>query len=100
MSDEDPHPAQKANPEPAASLADAADRAAEQVRPSSAPSMLPIVGVGASAGGLQAFEKFFSHVSPQSGLAFVVIQHLGPRHTSILRELIARRTQMPVLDAQ
>src|SRR5262245_42746535 len=99
MSGEDPHPAKKGT-EPAAPMADAADRAAGEVRPPSAPSMLPIVGVAASAGGLQAFEKFFSHVPVQSGRAFVVIQHLAPRHTSILRDLIARATQMPVLDAQ
>src|SRR5262245_30177463 len=99
MSGEDPHPAKKGT-EPAAPMADAADRAAGEVRPPSARSMLTIVGIGASAGGLQAFEKFFSHVSVQSGLAFVVIQHLAARHTSILRDLIARATQMPVLDAQ
>jgi two-component system CheB/CheR fusion protein len=100
MSGEDPHSAPKANSEPAASMADATDRAAEEIRPPTALGMLPIVGIGASAGGLQAFEKFFSHVPAQSGMAFVVIQHLAPRHTSILRDLIARSTQMPVLDAQ
>src|SRR5262249_54142341 len=100
MSGAGPHRPQKVNPEPAVSMADAADRAAEGVRPPSAPSMLTIVGVGGSAGGLQAFEKFFSHVPLQSGLAFVVIQHLAPPHTSILVDLIARATQMPVLDAQ
>jgi two-component system CheB/CheR fusion protein len=62
--------------------------------------MLPIVGIGASAGGLEAFEKFFSHIPAQSGFAFVVIQHLDPRHTSILPELIGRTTHVPVLDAQ
>ena len=39
---------------------------------------LPIVGVGASAGGLEALEAFFDHMSPDSGLAFVVVQHLSP----------------------
>jgi len=81
-------------------MADEADGAAEEVRPPSAPSMVPIVGIGASAGGLQSFEKFFSQVPVQSGLAFVVIQHLAALHTSILRDLIARTTQMPVLVAQ
>src|SRR5262245_30179379 len=81
-------------------MADTTDRAAEEVRPPTALEMLPIVGIGASAGGLEAFEKFFSHVPVQSGFAFVVIQHLAPRHTSILRDLIARNTQMPVLEAQ
>src|SRR5262249_42200022 len=77
MSGEDPHPPQKRT-QRAASRADTADRAAGEVRPPSAPNMLTIVGIGASAGGLQEFEKFFSHVSVQSGLAFVVIQHLAP----------------------
>src|SRR5262245_3167137 len=99
MSGEEPHPDQKRT-EPAASIADAEDRAAEEERPPTAIEMLPIVGIGASAGGLEAFEKFFSHVPVQSGFAFVVIQHLAPRHTSILRDLIARNTQMPVLEAQ
>jgi two-component system CheB/CheR fusion protein len=100
MSGEDSHSAPKANAESAASMADATDRAAKEVRAPTTLGMLPIVGIGASAGGLEAFEKFFSHVPAQSGLAFVVIQHLAPRHTSILRDLIARSTQMPVLDAQ
>jgi two-component system CheB/CheR fusion protein len=100
MNGEDPQPAPNADALAEASMAEATDRAAEEIKPPSAPSMLRIVGIGASAGGLQAFEKFFSHLPLQSGLAFVVIQHLAPRHTSILRDLIARATQMPVLDAQ
>lgn len=43
----------------------------------------PVVGIGASAGGLEALENFFSHMPPESGMAFVVIQHLAPRHKSI-----------------
>jgi two-component system, chemotaxis family, CheB/CheR fusion protein len=62
--------------------------------------IVPVVGIGASAGGLDAFEKFFSHVPVESGFAFVVIQHLAPRHVSILCTLIARSTLMPVHEAQ
>jgi two-component system CheB/CheR fusion protein len=40
-----------------------------------------IVGIGASAGGLEAFETFFTHMPPDSGMAFVLVQHLDPQHT-------------------
>jgi two-component system CheB/CheR fusion protein len=56
----------------------------------------PVVGIGASAGGLEALETFFSHMPPESGLAFVVIQHLAPRHKSILGEILKKDTQMIV----
>jgi two-component system CheB/CheR fusion protein len=58
----------------------------------------PIVGVGASAGGLDAFEKFFSAMpaETESGMAIVLIQHLDPGHKSILTELIRRYTRKTV----
>ncbi|MFH0823591.1 MAG: chemotaxis protein CheB, partial [Pseudomonadota bacterium] len=56
----------------------------------------PIVGIGASAGGLEAFEQFFTHTQPDTGMAFVLIQHLDPKHKSILSELIQRYTRMTV----
>ncbi len=56
----------------------------------------PVVGVGASAGGLAAFEAFFSAMPPDTdpGIAFVLVQHLAPDHKSILTELIKRYTRM------
>jgi len=54
----------------------------------------PIVGIGASAGGLEAFEQFFTHTPPHTGMAFVLIQHLDPKHKSILTELVRRYTKM------
>jgi two-component system CheB/CheR fusion protein len=60
------------------------------------PGSFPIVGLGASAGGLEALETFFTHMPPDSGLAFVVIQHLDPSHKSMLPALIQRYTQMPL----
>lgn len=60
----------------------------------------PIVGVGASAGGLEAFEQFFTHMPPDSGMAFVLIQHLDPKHKSILSELVRRYTRMPVWEVE
>lgn len=61
-----------------------------------------IVGIGASAGGLSAFESFFSAMPTDSdiNMAFVIVQHLDPTHKSILRELIQRYTSMKVIEAK
>jgi len=58
-----------------------------------------VVGIGASAGGLEALEQFFSHVPKGSGLAYVVVQHLAPQHASMLPAILGRRTEMPVVQA-
>ncbi len=55
-----------------------------------------IVGVGASAGGLQALESFFSSMPSDTGLSFVVIQHLSPTFKSLMDELLARITEIPI----
>ncbi len=59
-----------------------------------------IVGIGASAGGIESFEAFFSRMPALTGMTFVIIQHLAPQHTSILPDLIQRYTEMPVKLAQ
>jgi two-component system, chemotaxis family, CheB/CheR fusion protein len=56
----------------------------------------PIVGIGASAGGLAALKAFFAHVPADSGLAYVVVVHLSPEHKSHLAELLQPHVQMPV----
>lgn len=56
----------------------------------------PVVGIGASAGGLQAVQSFFEHMPAQSGMAFVVVLHLSPDHQSSAGKLITSRTKMPV----
>jgi two-component system CheB/CheR fusion protein len=61
---------------------------------------LPIVGIGASAGGVEALEQFFKAVPPDNGLAFVVVTHLPPDHESMLAEILGRATPMPVVDAK
>ncbi|HEV3298717.1 MAG TPA: chemotaxis protein CheB [Planctomycetaceae bacterium] len=58
-----------------------------------------VVGIGASAGGLDAFKRFFSAMPAEPGMAFVLIQHLDPTHQSLTSELLARHTQMPVVEA-
>lgn len=60
----------------------------------------PIVGIGASAGGLVALEQFFAHVPLHSGMAFVVVQHLDPHREGMLVELLQRHTPMPVVEAK
>ncbi|HEX7508860.1 MAG TPA: chemotaxis protein CheB, partial [Polyangia bacterium] len=59
-----------------------------------------IVGIGASAGGLEALESFFRHVPVKSGIAFVVVQHLDATHKSMLVELLSRATAMKVLQVE
>ncbi len=57
------------------------------------------VGIGASAGGLEAIESFFKKMPPDSGLAFVVVQHLSPDYKSLMEELLSKHTRMPVTRA-
>ena len=59
----------------------------------------PIVGIGASAGGLETLEQFFGSVPKNSGLAYVVIQHLDPNHVGIMPDLLQRITPMKVVQA-
>ena len=61
---------------------------------------LTVVGVGASAGGLEALTELLQRLSPDSNMAFVVIQHLDPRHESILPDLLSRKTGMRVVAVQ
>jgi len=58
----------------------------------------PIVGIGASAGGLEALEIFFTNMPAQSNTAFVIIQHLSPTHKSIMSSLLSKYTQMIIFD--
>jgi two-component system CheB/CheR fusion protein len=55
---------------------------------------IPVVGIGGSAGSLDAFKTFFASMPVDSGAAFVVIQHLAPMHESLLAEILAQPTQM------
>ena len=65
-----------------------------------ASARFPIVGIGASAGGLEAFEQFFRHLAPGSGMAYVLVPHLDPDHASLLTEILQRITTMPVIEAR
>ncbi|MFP7570294.1 chemotaxis protein CheB [Marivita sp. S2033] len=58
--------------------------------------VIPIVGIGASAGGLEALKTLISRTSPLTGAAYVIVQHLSPDHKSILHELLQAQTDIPV----
>ncbi|MFO1421357.1 MAG: chemotaxis protein CheB [Candidatus Competibacteraceae bacterium] len=68
--------------------------------PGAASSPIYYVGVGASAGGLEALEAFFTPMPADSGMAFIVIQHLSPDYKSMMVELLSKRTAMPVRRAE
>jgi two-component system, chemotaxis family, CheB/CheR fusion protein len=101
-------PTSTANPKAMAATQSAATAAATPTvsdSPPDAPENLttfPIVGIGASAGGLEAFEAFFSGMpkDAEPGMAFVLVQHLAPDHKSMLVDLIRRYTPMPVLEVE
>ncbi|PTN36341.1 chemotaxis protein CheB [Desulfonatronum sp. SC1] len=79
-----------------------AGEASADVLAATAPGGFPIVGIGASAGGLAAFEAFFSGMPAigDPGMAFVLVQHLAPDHKSILTDLIRRYTRMQVFEVE
>ncbi len=62
----------------------------------SRPEGIVVVGLGASAGGLETFQTFFSRMPDEPGMAFVLVQHLDPNHESLMPELLSRHTAMPV----
>src|SRR6266568_721159 len=77
--------------------------AARKTQPKKKPSAsaatvasFPVVGIGASAGGLEAFTKLLQKLPADTGMAVVLIQHLDPKHESILASLLSRATRMPV----
>ncbi|WP_437308034.1 chemotaxis protein CheB [Sorangium sp. So ce388] len=74
-------------------LRDAADARTRAARPAVAPY---VVGIGASAGGLEALEHFFDNIPKESGMAFVVVQHLSPDFRSLMDEILGRRTELPI----
>lgn len=64
------------------------------------PSLPPVVAIGASAGGLEALSQLLRHLPTDTGMAFVVIQHLDPHQESMLTEILAKITEMPVQQVQ
>ena len=68
--------------------------------PSRERAAFHVVGMGGSAGGLEAFGQFFSHLPPDTGLAFVLVPHLEPTHKGMMPELLGRHTKMQVVEAE
>ena len=59
-----------------------------------------IIGIGASAGGLEALQQFFQHMPSNSGLCFVVVQHLSPDYKSLMADILGKHTEMQVKQAE
>src|SRR5690606_39336495 len=86
------NPRTKSAPPPAATVA--------ELRGDAPATAFPIVGIGASAGGLEALEQFLGNVPPNSGLAFVVVQHLDPTYKGMIVELLQRAATIPVVQIE
>ncbi|MGB8698748.1 MAG: chemotaxis protein CheB [Thermosynechococcaceae cyanobacterium] len=72
----------------------------ESNQPAQTEAPFPVVGIAASAGGLEAFTELIRHLPTDTGMAFVLIQHLSPDHESLLPEILGRVTAMPVRQVQ
>src|ERR1017187_7417723 len=64
-----------------------------------AGATIPVVGIGGSAGGLEVFKLLLADLPADAGLAIVFVQHLDPKHQSMLSEILSRSTKMPVSEA-
>ena len=92
-------PASKKKPKPSSAVRIDGKRDAESARrKSNRPSF--IVGMGGSAGALEAFEQFFTHMPPDSGVAFVLVTHMDPSHKGMMPELLGRCTTMSVVQVE
>src|SRR5262249_46388018 len=60
----------------------------------------PVVGIGASAGGLEAYKQLLQALPGKTGAAYILVQHLDPSHASMLSEILSRATSMPVMEVQ
>jgi two-component system CheB/CheR fusion protein len=90
----------KKQPKPASSGQEPAKAPAKGATEKEKPLPCPIVGIGASAGGLEALEQFLRHVPEKCGIAFVIVQHLDPTHKGIMPELLQRATGMEVFQVR
>ncbi|MGD1074846.1 MAG: chemotaxis protein CheB [Thermodesulfovibrionales bacterium] len=91
--------AERSNASPVGLEKGALPARAKSTKPSSVKGFF-VVGIGSSAGGLEALEQFFTHMPPDSGMAFVLIPHLDPTHKSMMPDLLKRYTKMPISEAE
>ena len=74
---------------------------ADDMQPMETVATVPLViGIGASAGGLEALQQFFGYMPPNSGLSFVVVQHLSPDYKSLMADILGKHTEMTVCQAE
>src|SRR5262249_48966054 len=85
---------------PALPVEDAAPIKEDPPVPRDQEPWFPVVGIGSSAGGLEALEQFLSNVQRHSGMAFVIIQHLDPTHKGAMVELLKRASSIPVVQVE
>ena len=76
------------------------DKEYDEKRPGKGPEKPLIIGIGASAGGLEALQQFFLCVPNNCGLSFVVVQHLSPDYKSLMADILGKHTEMMVLQAE
>lgn len=95
-----PASAEKENPAQNQEAPEEADPAPGAGRDEQPAAPFPIVGIGASAGGVHALESFFEQIKEGTGAAYVVIQHLAPDRESVMPALLAKRTELAVLQAE
>ncbi len=76
----------------------ASKKKTDSIAPQKTEQDFPIVGIGASAGGLDAFKRFLKAIPVDSGMAYVLVQHLDPTHESILPEILSKTTKIPVFE--
>ncbi len=90
----------KKNPSPANRSRKPVPAAQRKSSSAQAKDDFPIIGIGASAGGFEAMEQFLAHVPDESGMAFVIVQHLDPTRKGLLPELLQRGTRMKVIQVK
>src|SRR5207253_4858293 len=71
-----------------------------QIAPPARESNTTVVAIGASAGGIEALTDLMTYLSPDTGMAYVLVQHLDPKHHSILTDLLAKHTEIKVAEVQ
>ena len=86
--------------QPAAAIRKKLPTPLSNAAPGTTSRPFPIVGIGASAGGLEALELFIKNVPKDSGMAFVIVQHLDPTHKALMVELLQRVTSMKVMQVK
>src|SRR5258707_5308510 len=73
-------------------------KATTAINVKASPGSFPIVGIGASAGGLEAFSELLRYLPEKTGMAFVLVQHLDPKHETALQEILVRTTNIALTE--